>query len=99
MYKGLKKKNEKIIIIGAGGHAKVIIDILMTSSDHQIAGLSTPHIGERILCGIPVIGDDSRFETIYKEGVKSVFVAIGDNTKRGQISDYVKNMVLPSRMR
>jgi len=90
----LKKKNKRIIIIGAGGHAKVIIDILMTSSDYQIAGLLDPlHIGEKI-CGIPVIGDDSKLEPIYEESVRSVFVAIGDNTKRGQISDYVKNIGL-----
>jgi UDP-perosamine 4-acetyltransferase len=86
----LKKNHEKIIIIGAGGHAKVIIDVLMTSSAYQITGLLDPHhIGEKIL-GVPVIGDDSRLEMIYEAGVKTVFVAIGDNKKRGQISDYVK---------
>lgn len=88
----MKKKREKIIIIGAGGHAKVIIDIFMTSSDYQIAGLIDPHhIGKKIL-GVPVIGDDSDLETIYGKGIKTVFVAIGDNQKREKIVNYAKKI-------
>ena len=86
------KKNEKIIIIGAGGHAKVIIDILRTSCDYDFVGLIDPqHLGKTIL-GVPVIGDDSKLEMIYEEGIRTVFVAIGNNQKRGKISDCVKNI-------
>ncbi len=88
----LKKKGEKLIIIGAGGHAKVIIDILRTSSDYSIEGLVDPqHSGKNIL-GVPVIGDDSQLEKIYEEGTRTAFVAVGDNQKRGQISDYVNKI-------
>jgi UDP-perosamine 4-acetyltransferase len=86
------KNIEKIIIIGAGGHAKVIIDILRTSSEYDFVGLIDPqHLGKTIL-GVPVIGDDSKLEMIYEEGVRTVFVAIGNNQQRGQISNYVKKI-------
>ena len=32
----MKKVNEKVVIIGAGGHAKVIADIVIRSNDELI---------------------------------------------------------------
>lgn len=48
-----------VIVIGAGGHSKVLIDVL-NRLDLNIEGLTDPTLdcGD-IYCGIPVIGDDS----------------------------------------
>ena len=88
----MKKKKEKIIIIGSGGHAKVIVDILETSSDYQISGLLDPgNLGNTVL-GVPVVGDDILLESLYAEGMKKVFIAIGDNRKRGILFNKAKKI-------
>ncbi|MEK5269377.1 acetyltransferase [Aeribacillus sp. FSL K6-8394] len=72
----------KIVIIGAGGHAKVIIDMLKSSSQFEIAGCTAPSKTESNVQGVPVIGDDSILPGLLKKGIQNAFVAIGDNKKR-----------------
>jgi UDP-perosamine 4-acetyltransferase len=68
---------EKIVLVGGGGHCKVIIDIIKGSSQYEIVGITDEKdIGEDIL-DIPVIGDDSILPELYNKGVKNAFVCIG----------------------
>lgn len=73
----MKKEEEKIVLIGGGGHCKVIIDILKNNKNYDIIGVTDgSRIGESIL-DVPVIGDDSILTDLYKKGVKNAFVCIG----------------------
>jgi len=83
-----------VIIIGSGGHAKVIIDILRSSKLCEPIGLTGTDSNLKTIMGLPVIGDDSVLPQIYAEGVKYAFVAIGDNKKREEISDHIKELGL-----
>mgnify|MGYP001571349573 CR=1 FL=1 len=69
-------KSKKIIIIGGGGHAKVLIDAILSFGQYRIAGILDERIqkGERIL-GFPVIGTD---ELLCR--LKNVCLAIGIGT-------------------
>lgn len=70
---------KKIIGLGAGGHAKVIIEILQMKSEFEIKGLLDPNpelIGKKIL-GIPVLGSDDLLNSIKKEGVSHFFIGVG----------------------
>ena len=51
--------NQKVIIVGASGHSKVIIDIFEKENKYQIVGLLDAYrnIGEEIL-GYKVIGKE-----------------------------------------
>ena len=48
-----------VIIVGAGGHAAVLADALLTASV-EVLGFTTPDTSRhgQVLCGLPVLGDD-----------------------------------------
>ena len=52
--------NLPVIVIGAGGHAAVVVDALLAAG-RQVLGLTdaTPERYGRRICGVPVLGDDS----------------------------------------
>jgi len=77
----------KVVIIGAGGHAKVIIDILKSNPAFEIIGC-TDRIGDRKVSGIPVLGDDSVLPKLYEEGIRHAIVAIGGNSLRHKLAKY-----------
>jgi len=75
----------EIIIIGAGGHAKVCIEILHDSGNEIafcVAGSSSP---EHCL-GIPVLKGDENLLRLREEGYWKLFVAIGSNQLRDNLS-------------
>lgn len=81
---------DKVIIVGAGGHAKVIADIILQNGEYEIAGL----IDRKSVKGfwnIPVIGDDTELSEIRKRGIKYAFIALGANQLRRKLSELVKN--------
>lgn len=67
---------KKIILIGAGGHCKVIIDIIKSTNEYEIIGITDNNVKGSIF-DIPIIGDDTILESIHNEGVNYAFIAIG----------------------
>jgi UDP-perosamine 4-acetyltransferase len=78
---------KKLIIIGAGGHARSVMDIALQNADYEIAGCIDPKPGE--VLGKPVIGSDNDLETFFAEGIRHIFVAIGSNSLRHRLFDQV----------
>ena len=70
-----------VIGLGAGGHSKVIIDILETSSSYTIYGLLDPDKNKHgtYICGIPVLGDDSLLDNLIDTGIEHAFIGIGSS--------------------
>ena len=66
----------KIVILGAGGHCKVIIDIIKSTNKYEIAGITDKSIKGSVL-NIPIIGDDNVLPKLYKEGVEYAFIGLG----------------------
>ena len=78
------KKCENVIIIGAGGHAKVIADIIIKSGDNLLGFIDDNKSGEMLL-GYPVLG---KTEDIYKFKKDAKFIiGIGNNYTRKQVSE------------
>jgi len=69
----------EILVYGASGHAKVIIDIVEQAGIHKIIGLVDDTGAVRNLMGYPVARDISSY---INNGVKAGLVAIGDNWQR-----------------
>ena len=79
---------KKVVIIGAGGHAKVIADIIEKSGDEIVGFLDdNKEIGTTIINDYKVIGDlNNRFVmAVTKENLEFI-IAIGDNKKREETS-------------
>lgn len=71
---------EKIVLVGAGGHCKVIIDIIKSVSKYDIVGVTDrAYVSseDKFVLDIPIIGDDSRLEELYNSGVTNAFVCVG----------------------
>jgi len=83
---------EKILIVGSGGHAKVIIDILKNSTEYELIGLTDPFPKHERIMGLPILGDDSILPKLFEEGIKYAFIAIGDNQKRIQLAFEIMQM-------
>jgi sugar O-acyltransferase (sialic acid O-acetyltransferase NeuD family) len=81
----------KIGVIGAGGQARVISEILSYSNDMQILAYidqPTNKIHEEI-AGIPVkgkrLGDPEVIAGLIDEGMEGFILAVGDNQKRSDL--------------
>lgn len=71
----------EVIIIGAGGHGKVIADIIEKSED-KVVGFLDDNTEKSNIFGYPVLGKIKDWEK-YKD--KEFIVAIGDNAVRKNI--------------
>lgn len=80
--------HKKVIIIGAGGHAKVIADIIEKSGDEVVGFLDdNKENGATVIKNYKVIGDlNNRFAMAVTKKDVEFIIAIGDNKKREEIS-------------
>lgn len=82
--------NRQVVIIGAGGHGKVIADIVQKSQDTIVGFLDDNEKHFNQFVGIPILGciDD------YKKYTESEFIiAIGDAKTREMISQRLKGVL------
>ncbi|MDC8830475.1 acetyltransferase [Alteromonas gilva] len=85
---------ENIIIIGAGGHAKVIIDIVEQIQTLNISGIIAPHLQKgTIFMGYPALGRDADLpQLVTKHQISGAIVAIGDNTSRQKVAETARQL-------
>jgi UDP-perosamine 4-acetyltransferase len=83
---------KKLIILGASGHAKVIIDIFLRRSEYEIVGYLTKNYQTSEILGVPIIGDDQKLPQLYDQGIDKAFIAIGDNRLRKLLSNYLQSL-------
>lgn len=76
----------KIIIVGHGGHSKVIRDIVLTSSEHQILGFLDDKYDDLTINANKIMGPISSIKKIVEYNNKIKFViGIGENKIRKKI--------------
>lgn len=83
----------RVLIIGAGGHAQVVADILLRMQEREgivqpIGYLDdNPKLLEQRFLNLPVLGPITRLPSIPHD---AVIVAIGDNRTRGRIFESIR---------
>jgi UDP-perosamine 4-acetyltransferase len=77
-------KQEPVVLVGAGGHAKVVADIL-SRAGVEIAGCICPS-GSNELAGVPWLGDDDALESLRTRDFTAMHIAIGDNARRRKMA-------------
>ena len=89
---------QNIVIIGAGGHAKVLIDIVESRADAKIAGLigRQEDVGGSVM-GHAVLGSDEDLVDVLSVGTAdAVLIGLGDPAQRvrlhGEISQKLPNV-------
>lgn len=75
-------KTPKVIGLGAGGHARVVIDAIRLSGAAEIVGLLDPRtelVGTE-LEGVRILGADDLLDRLRAQGVTHVFIGVGGTT-------------------
>ncbi len=79
------RERRVVIGLGAGGHAKVLVDALRAAGGVDLAGLLDPdpaRAGAEVL-GVPVLGSDALLPELREKGVTGFFVALGSTGDAG----------------
>lgn len=76
----------QIVIIGAGGHGKVVLDILRAAGQHDPVGFvdSSPNRAGGTIGGLPIFGPANALLKLRQQGIRGAIVAIGDCRARLQ---------------
>ncbi|WP_305766852.1 acetyltransferase [Candidatus Epulonipiscium viviparus] len=74
---------KKIVIIGAGGHAGVVKDVIESDGRYAIAGVIDARFAKGSLWkdGIYSLGGDEELEHVFEAGVGNVAIGIGQNAQ------------------
>ena len=85
-----------IILVGGGGHCKVVISVLRDIEEYEIVGISDieENLGKEIL-GVPIGYTDDQLERLRRKGVEYALVtvgSVGDPSKRVNLFHYLKSL-------
>jgi sugar O-acyltransferase (sialic acid O-acetyltransferase NeuD family) len=89
---------KQLVVIGAGGHARPVIDVAMSLGYEIIGIIDVDYTGaQETLMGVDVIGGMEKL-TDFVPSLVMVFIAVGDNNKRKAITEKVMsyNFDIPS---
>ncbi len=73
-----------VVVIGAGGHGRVVLEILRLRGEHTVTGFldaDAARAGEKV-AGLEVLGPVNLLPRLRRQGVRGAIVAIGDNRVR-----------------
>jgi len=76
---------ERVIGLGAGGHAKVVIETLRLVGGYEIVGLldTKSELWNTQVLGVPVLGDDRLLGQLHSDGVRQAFIGLGSTDDTG----------------
>lgn len=78
-----------LLVIGAGGHARSVLDIALQNKDYEsIACIDSSYPEVLHVDGleeIPIIGTDADMKSLHNQGYRYFFVGIGDNKLRHKL--------------
>lgn len=78
-----------LLLIGGGGHAKVVIDAARAAG-FAVAGFLDPDPAAAAIDGVARLGDDAAADALRAQGLTLAFVAIGDNRLRRRIGERLR---------
>lgn len=78
----------KVLVIGTGGHAKVIIDILANDKKYDIIQCMIEDIASEVI-GLKTNKNDRLLDSIHCGEVQYAFIALGDNKLRHDIALHI----------
>ena len=75
---------QDVLIIGAGGHGKVVLDVLRAARQFRPAGFvdADPKLTDSYVAGLPVLGSINSLSRLRQQRIRHAVVAIGDNRTR-----------------
>ncbi len=89
-------RKKKLVLIGGGGHCKVVISQLKKLEEFEIVGIVDNYkpMGSLTL-GIKIIGEDEDLKSLYQDGVRYTLVTVGsvkNNLKRVRLFEIAQEI-------
>jgi sugar O-acyltransferase (sialic acid O-acetyltransferase NeuD family) len=71
----------KVVGLGAGGHARVIMDILRCNESYEVMGFldPKPELQGKSVLGAPVLGNDNLLPKLRGNGIRYFFLGLGSS--------------------
>lgn len=91
----LRGELPNVVVVGAGGHGRVVLDILVRAGRYHVAGFLDSNAGlhGRRVDGVPVLGEITMLPQLAPQhGITGAVVAIGDNGVRRAFADQIEDM-------
>jgi UDP-perosamine 4-acetyltransferase len=88
-------KKNKVVLIGGGGHCKVVISVLKKLQQFEIVGIVDNYKKSNIISKVNIIGTDDDIKEIYYSGINNAIVTVGsvkDNKKRFRLFNMAKEI-------
>ena len=82
----------RCLILGAGGHAKVVIEAVRAAGIAEIVGIVDPAPTSSNLLGVPIIGRDEDLPRLRAEGITTAVVALGGNGLRFRVGAELRGL-------
>lgn len=95
MMASQQNQRQRCLILGCGGHGRVVLDILNNAGTNEVVGFvdSNPDMVGRRIDGIPVLGQPDELQTIRDQyNVDHAVVAVGDNGARRALADHLDGL-------
>lgn len=85
----------RMVGIGAGGHARVLLEMLQARGDVEVVGLldTNPELKGAKVLGVRVLGSDELLEGLRRDGVTHAFIGVGgtgDNDPRRRLYELAR---------
>lgn len=80
------KRQPRLVIIGAGGHGRVVCDVLRLQGTAQAVGFldDAPDLQGKTVNGVPVLGTTEDLFNLRRRRIEVFVAAIGDNAIRAR---------------
>jgi UDP-perosamine 4-acetyltransferase len=88
----LTTSSSPLLLVGAGGHAKVVIELVRAAGTHEVVGLIDRDLEGSPILGVPILGTDVDLPRFRHEGINHAFVGIGNNQRRLQMGRYLQQI-------
>lgn len=75
-----------VVVIGAGGHAKVVIELLRACSHRVVFCVASDGEQGATCLGVPVLVGDEHLRGLWEAGYRYAIVAIGNNSVRESLA-------------
>jgi UDP-perosamine 4-acetyltransferase len=76
----------KIVVVGGGGHAKVVIEVLLAAGWEVVGFTDAGTPAGQAFGAVPCLGGDGALPAVRAAGVETAIIALGDNGLRSRLA-------------
>jgi len=84
----VRNDGERIVLFGAGGHAKIVLATIEAEGRYTVVGLLDDDVAKHgtTFYGYPVLGGREQLPQLRAQGITEAFVSVGADRVRGELA-------------